>query len=148
MADATIHEGGCLCGAIRYRMTGESLGSVICTCLDCQKQNGTLPAFVRCPNESFELIAGRPASYRASPSASREFCSRCGSFLFWRRDGGGHVGIALGSFDHPMAMPQPSVQIFASRAVPWLPAVAGIQTFAEYPAPGVTIKPPSADRSG
>jgi hypothetical protein len=147
MTETAVREGGCLCGAIRYRMTGQSLGSIICTCRDCQKQGGALPVFVRCPLDQFELIAGTPATYRASSSASRQFCSQCGSFLFWRHDHGRHVGIALGSFDDPSSMGRPTVQIFASRSAPWLPAVAGIQTFDEWPEPGAHVNLPWAGRA-
>ena len=39
-------EGGCLCGAIRYRISGNVLGEVTCHCRDCQYVCGGAPAYV------------------------------------------------------------------------------------------------------
>ncbi|MEE8456169.1 MAG: GFA family protein, partial [Limibaculum sp.] len=36
----TVFEGGCLCGAVRYRATARPLRCVICHCADCRKHSG------------------------------------------------------------------------------------------------------------
>lgn len=132
--ETTIHHGGCLCGAIRYQVSGPALGTVACTCTQCQRQTGSpLPTFVRYPLDRFRLTGGAPAAYRASDFATREFCAACGSPLFWRRDGGSHVSILLGSFDEPAAMPAPAGQLFADHAVPWLPPVEGMAVHRQRP---------------
>ncbi len=129
---STVHDGGCLCGAIRYRVDGAALRTTVCTCGQCQRQTGSpLPAFVRYPLDRFQLTAGAPAGYRASDAATREFCARCGSVLLWRGDDGGEISILVGTFDQPAAMPAPSLHIFARHAVPWLPALAGARTCPE-----------------
>jgi hypothetical protein len=115
------HEGGCLCGSIRYRATGLPAFAVICTCTQCMRQTKSpLPTYASYPLGHVALVSGSPKSYRASDHASREFCADCGSFLFWRRDGGSRVGIAFGSFDDPSGQPKPSVHIWARHRVEWL----------------------------
>ena len=121
MSDSAVHQGGCLCGAIRYRVTGTPARSVICTCTQCMRQTGSpLPAFVSFPIGQFEMNSGRPKSFRASEHATRQFCGDCGSFLFWVGDGRGRIGIAVGSLDDPSAMPKPDTRIWASSGVRWL----------------------------
>src|SRR5438128_1643089 len=90
------HEGGCLCGAIRYRVSGAPITTNLCHCTQCRRQTGSpLPAFVTFPLDRFHLLSGEPASYRSSDFAVRQFCPRCGSALFWRRDGGTELDIHL-----------------------------------------------------
>lgn len=121
MTDSTVHQGGCLCGAVRYRVTGTPARSVICTCTQCMRQTGSpLPAFVSFSLDRFECVAGTPKSYRASGHATRQFCGDCGSFLFWIGERRGRIGVALGSLDDPSAMPKPDTRIWASRGVSWL----------------------------
>jgi len=119
------HEGGCLCSAIRYRATGMPAFTVIRTCTQCMRQTGSpLPTYASYPLAQFALLSGAPESYRASDRARREFCGDCGSFLFWRRDGGSRIGIALGGFDDPSAQPKPDVRIWARHGVSWLDDLA------------------------
>ena len=125
------HSGGCLCGAIRYRMLGEPTSTNICYCTQCQKQSGApMPAFASCRAEQLELLAGSPASYRSSERAVRHFCPVCGSTLFWREDDGDEVDVFLGTFDQPGRLPAPGYAIWAEHRVPWLPELPGVRAFA------------------
>ena len=38
------HEGGCLCGAVRYRVLGEPARASVCSCTACQRRTGRLSA--------------------------------------------------------------------------------------------------------
>ncbi len=125
------HTGGCLCGAVRYRARGAPSSTNVCYCTQCQRQSGAaMPAFATFPVERFELLSGQPATYRSSSSAVRQFCSTCGSALFWRHDSERAVDIFLGTMDRPADLPPPAFQIFTVHRVPWLPALPGV---AEYP---------------
>lgn len=125
MSDTSTHDGGCLCGAVRYRARGAPAFVVVCTCTQCMRQTGSpVPTFASYPLERFELTQGRPRSFRASEHVARQFCGECGSFLFWRGDGRGRIGITLGSFDEPSAQPAPTTHIWAKHAVPWIRGLA------------------------
>jgi hypothetical protein len=115
------HDGGCLCGAIRYRAEGAPTDTSVCYCSQCMRQSGAaMPAFASYPTDRVAVQQGEPASYRASDTATRRFCARCGSSLFWKSDRRPEVDVFLGSFDAPSAMPAPSDQIWAAHRLPWV----------------------------
>ena len=63
----TVHQGGCLCGAVRYKTTGTPNDTNICYCTQCQRQSGSpLPAFANFNLDQFEIVQGELGSYRAS----------------------------------------------------------------------------------
>ncbi len=124
------HTGGCLCGAIRFRASGEPSGANICYCTQCRHQTGSaMPSFVSFPRSQFQLLSGTPVSYGSSPSVAREFCGRCGSALFWRSGGSEEADIYLGAFDRPEDLPPPKKQIWTQRRMPWVPEQAHIPAF-------------------
>jgi hypothetical protein len=124
------HDGGCLCGAIRYRVAGAPIAANVCYCTQCLRQTGAaMPAFVSYPTDRFSLLAGAPARYRSSSFATREFCATCGSSLFWRRDGADELDVFLGTLDEPARMPPPSDQQWSQHRAPWVPAVLGIPDY-------------------
>ncbi|WP_438028618.1 GFA family protein [Sorangium sp. So ce233] len=124
------HTGGCLCGAIRYRARGAPSSTNLCYCNQCRRQSGSpMPAFATFADERFELLSGSPTTYRSSSIAVRQFCSTCGSALFWRRDGAREIDIFLGSMDRPSDLPPPSFQIWTVHRVPWLPPIPGVADY-------------------
>src|SRR5690242_2982427 len=71
-------EGGCECGAVRYRMTGPPIFVNCCHCRDCQKITGSafaLNAMIEA--DRLELISGELSSDKG---ASR--CARCRTLLW------------------------------------------------------------------
>src|SRR5947208_9300685 len=97
--DAMIREGGCLCGAVRFRCEGEPLNVCICHCRNCQKAMGS-PFFARALFDQQALtVEGETARYPSSEALDRVFCKACGTRLFSRRTNGTVVGVALAVFD-------------------------------------------------
>ncbi len=92
--------GGCLCGAVRFVITGRLREVVACHCGQCQKVHGTFGAYTACALDRlrFEKDAGL-AWYASSQRATRGFCRICGSSLFWRPVGQGTVSVAAGVLD-------------------------------------------------
>lgn len=99
-------EGGCLCGAIRYRATGRPYHLTHCHCTLCRRASGA--AFVSwfsVPSTEFEVVRGAPARYRSTPEAVRSFCGTCGTPLMFQRDDlPGEIDITLCSLDDPEAL--------------------------------------------
>lgn len=81
------YDGGCLCGAVRYRVTTKPLTLYACHCTDCQRQTGSsfvLSMIVLA--DAVELLRGQPATFSTTtadgiPKQSR-FCGDCGSRLW------------------------------------------------------------------
>jgi hypothetical protein len=92
--------GGCLCGAVRYRVEGALRPIVYCHCGQCRRTHGHFAAYTSVPSKALELVEQRGlAWFRSSAEAERGFCRECGASLFWRRTGGDDCGLAAGSLD-------------------------------------------------
>ena len=86
MADAApdVLEGGCHCGAVRFRVTVRSREAVECNCSMCAKK-GFLHLIV--PENDFELVRGADAltTYTfGTHTAKHHFCSHCGIHSYYR----------------------------------------------------------------
>jgi hypothetical protein len=92
--------GGCLCGAVRYEITGPLPAPSACHCAQCRRQHGALGVYTLAPEDRYK-ITGKDslAWYQSSSGIRRGFCRVCGSKLFWQRDGSGQLDVTLGSMD-------------------------------------------------
>jgi len=113
-------EGGCLCGAVRFRIGAPPLRSGYCHCRFCQLNSGApVVAWAEVPIEAFAYLAGEPGVFVSSSWGQREFCAACGSFLVYRdRRRATSVSINTASLDDPAACP-PTHHLFVSRRIPW-----------------------------
>lgn len=94
--------GGCLCGAVTFRVTGPLRPVVACHCTQCRRTSGHHVAATSALREDVE-VSGAVTWYRSSEAARRGFCPVCGSQLFW--DGPGtHLSIFAGSLDAPTGL--------------------------------------------
>lgn len=124
--ETEIHEGGCLCGAVRYRARGEPASANACHCTQCRRQTGSaLPAFASWPRDRVELIRGVPTAYAATPRAERSFCASCGSTLFWSRHDSGEIDVFLGTLDRPERIRPPDFELWTVHRQPWVAPVPG-----------------------
>jgi hypothetical protein len=96
----SARSGGCMCGAVRYRVTGPLRSVVMCHCTQCRRQTGHVMASTAARRADLHLeSAGELRWYAASSEARRGFCGRCGSVLFWDAVGRAYVSITAGSLD-------------------------------------------------
>ncbi|MDU8942371.1 GFA family protein [Ovoidimarina sediminis] len=79
-------EGGCLCGAIRYRLAETPTEFGACHCGMCRKSSGGVGLAMEVPDGGLTFTEGedRIASFQSSDWAERAFCPVCGSGLYWR----------------------------------------------------------------
>jgi hypothetical protein len=76
--------GQCLCGAIRFELSGPPSILCYCHCELCRRSVGAAPvAWASYDRAGFRLLAGAPAWFSSSPTARRGFCATCGSSLFF-----------------------------------------------------------------
>jgi hypothetical protein len=129
------HEGGCLCGAVRYRVHGEPARSSVCHCTYCQKRTGSafgIGAYFRA--EQVELTRGRLTAYEHRSDESgrwlrNEFCPVCGVIVTWTAEAlPGLRAIAGGTFDDPTWI-RPDRHGWTRSAHPWVAMPPGAQVF-------------------
>ena len=117
-------EGGCACGAVRYRSESAAIYMGNCHCRDCQRATGTayFPA-VAVKTADFSLLQGAPAWYESladkGHAMQRAFCKDCGSPLFLINTRRESVRVLYaGSLDDPSWF-SPSRDIYTDSAQPW-----------------------------
>ncbi len=92
--------GSCLCGAVKYTLTGPLKQVIGCHCTRCRKLTGHFLAFTAAWKEHFTLTEDRGLKwFRSSENSRRGFCGECGSVLFFDTDGDEKLSIAPGSID-------------------------------------------------
>ena len=100
--------GGCLCGAVRYTVSGPLRDVLVCHCRDCRRWHGHVCAATACLREDLTVEAGGALAWYAPPesdaSGRRGFCTRCGSSLFWEAPGRPTISIAAGTLDEPTGL--------------------------------------------
>ena len=119
--------GGCACGAVRYRLTRAPMIVHACHCRDCQKLTGS--AFVVnlwIERKYVEASGAEPAAVRVPPGTSGKphdvfRCAACGTALWskYHASPGDTVLLRAGTLDDPAAI-TPDVHIFTRSKVPWL----------------------------
>jgi hypothetical protein len=117
-------DGGCACGAVRYRLTAEPLFVHCCHCLNCQRQTGS--AFVvnvLIEADSVEILAGDPQRVdvpRDDGSTQRVFrCPACQIALFSEYTRPQIRFVRAGTLDDPASV-APDVHIFTRSKLPWV----------------------------
>ena len=115
-----IFTGGCLCGAVRYRITAAAVEALYCHCRMCQRAHGApVIAWLTVPLYSFSVTAGKPVAYASSAKALRHFCGGCGTPLTWRAlDNPRLVDISIASLDNPAAV-EPALHLWTESQISW-----------------------------
>ncbi len=103
-----IHEGGCLCGAVRYRTKGAPVVGLVCHCRFCQQRLAGAFAVVAYFNEDqVEIGPGPLKEYEHHSDESGRwlkmgFCANCGTTVTHSAElRPGMRAIAAGTFDEP-----------------------------------------------
>jgi hypothetical protein len=122
MNEVQVNEGGCLCGAIRYRVSGQPVSSVICHCHTCRKASGAPSvAWITFERTQFEFLSGQPKIYRSSPEVIRRFCASCGSALSYEHaNSAGTIDITTVTLDGQNRFP-PGQEVWLEHRIPWQP---------------------------
>ena len=100
-ADSRVETtGGCLCGGVRYRVAGPLRPIIYCHCSQCRRTSGHFVAATAVAKDTLFIEADENLEWFASSgSASRGFCSHCGSSLFWLPRNKDYVSIMAGTLD-------------------------------------------------
>ncbi len=131
-------QGGCTCGAVRYRMTSEPMYVHCCHCRWCQRESGAsfaLNAMIE--SERVGVLSGEPEVVN-TPSASGKGqkivrCPDCRVALWSHYAGAGDAVrfVRVGTLDDPDHLP-PDMHIFTASKQPWVVLPAGTPAFPAY----------------
>ncbi|ETR75225.1 aldehyde-activating protein [Afipia sp. P52-10] len=132
-----VHEGGCLCGAVRFSVAGAPLNVRICHCRFCQKAHGA-PFLARAVfDQRVVRLQGPIGRYPSSPALDRLFCQQCGTRIGAWRVNGSVIGLALALFDDRDTF-TPTEHVWISSKLPWLAIDDGLPQYREgVPQPDV-----------
>lgn len=131
----TVREGGCGCGAVRYRVAGEPMFTNNCHCRQCQQQTGStsvVNAFFEA--ERIALLQGELLEHETVAGSGGPHvivrCKACGAALWSHYPGMDRhgAGIRVGTLDEPGSI-TPDAVIFVSEKMPWVTLPEGIPAF-------------------
>jgi len=129
----TFTTGGCLCGAVRYEITGAPRSVIYCHCESCRKHAGA-PVVALAEYRLDQLRysgAQAPQVYASSPGVGRASCRACGTPLTWEGDGG-EIGpvieLLVGTMDRPQDFP-PSCHIHYAERLAWFDVADDLPRF-------------------
>lgn len=111
--------GGCQCGAVRFSCAKAPQNVHVCHCRMCQKAVGG-PFAVICPvlKTEFVVTRGEIAWFKSSDLARRGFCRDCGTPMIFDYPDYPDIGVLVGCFDNPSAVP-PVIQYGNESRVAW-----------------------------
>ncbi len=118
-----LFEGGCLCGAIRYRADGSPLGSVACHCRDCQSiASGSAANLLMMRKNDVRMTEGQAQEWtkhgESGRRITRSFCGTSGTALIIALEAiPDAVGVSAGSLDDPSVF-KPGMEIWFDSAPP------------------------------
>jgi hypothetical protein len=130
-------QGGCGCGAVRYRLGSAPMFVNCCHCRNCQRQTGTafvLNALIE--TDRVEVQSGETAPYLMPTESGRPHtvfrCTGCGTAM-WSEYGGVKAlrFVRVGTLDDPSALP-PDAHIYTRSKLPWITLTDGKPTFETY----------------
>jgi hypothetical protein len=115
--------GGCLCGAIRYRLNAAPLLVYACHCHDCQTRSGSAFALTVVVRTADLEIAGEPEVARMTSPSGRElnhsFCPECRVRVLVRAVAApDYASLRAGTFDDA-SWAVPVAQLYVESAIPW-----------------------------
>ncbi|EEP75785.1 predicted protein [Uncinocarpus reesii 1704] len=140
----SVRTGSCLCGSVKYQLTGEPISALNCHCVNCKKTSGA--AFLSnglfwkkqltITSSSSGLKTFQDKTTNSGEPLCRKFCSNCGSTLFVESllpDT--PVAVTLGSLDQGQRPWKPRLEVFTKDAVDWMPRIEGARVFEEMADP-------------
>ncbi len=131
--------GGCACGAIRFKIISPFLGVGACHCTDCQKASGGGPNYVAlAPKGALAATKGEARLYRSTGDSgaevARAFCSDCGTPLWSVPAHEPFLTVKLGALDDNSDL-APGIHIYVASAPSWHAIDHRLPCFAKMPPP-------------
>ncbi len=137
METAKLLSGGCICGAIRFRVTRKPLSVHACHCTDCQTISGSAFGLsMVLEHSAVEVIAGSLEINKFSSQTTdmhRYHCGECGTAIFFSSpDFPGIVALKPGTLDDTSTL-RPIAHMWYRSAQAWLKLGDGLPKYQEQP---------------
>lgn len=120
-------DGGCACGAVRYRLEEKPYDSGWCHCRVCQHVSGSGGmVFTTVHLDRYRIVAGEEhiGRFASTSFGTRSFCRTCGSPLTIHvRHQADEIDIAAGTLDDPEEI-APAFHLYTAEAPSWMPMMA------------------------
>jgi hypothetical protein len=121
--------GGCLCGRVRYTVTGEPVFSGLCHCRSCQRYTGSaFETVIAFPTDAVRVTGELKTFHDTGDSGQpvhRNFCPNCGSGIIAQCEVLPGLTIVLaGGLDDSSAF-KPTMDVYWSRVQPWFHSGSG-----------------------
>ncbi len=129
-------EGGCYCGAVRYRINGKPAFSAHCHCRSCQMAlGGAFVTWAKVPSEDFTVTKGTIKTCQKTPGITRGFCGDCGTTMTYAaesevegQDWSKDAWFSAVTLDDPSIV-APQNHVFVSHKQPWITLPDGAPAF-------------------
>jgi hypothetical protein len=110
-----MHHGSCLCGAVRFVVTGDLPAPDACHCVICRKHSGHYFVSSDVPKAALNITGEDKITwFQSSEKVRRGFCSICGSSLFFDAIFKDWTAVAMGALDGPTGV-KTHIHIFVSQ---------------------------------
>jgi hypothetical protein len=131
-------EGGCQCGAVRYRISGDPISLVACHCTECQRQSGSAFGMSLVVRKTDFALSGNVKVFRRIAESGKAvdcaFCPECGTRVYHEpeRMNGMAVNVRAGTLDDTSAL-APVAHAWTKSKQPWFAVPEGVTEFEEQP---------------
>ena len=122
---AVVYEGGCACGALRFRAQGAPKRVGMCHCMTCRRVHGSAFGSYAIYEQADVEWSGTTQAWHSSASGRRHFCPVCGSVAFAEYTDQSEIDMPLGAFDRTGIF-EPTYELWCCHREPWLPR--GVRT--------------------
>jgi len=105
--------GGCLCGGVRFEVTGSPLWVAYCHCASCRRHTASpVSCYAGFEPSRVRFLTATPATCKLSPGVARSFCNRCGTPLTYEsKRFPGEIHFFTGTFDEAEQL-EPNRHVF------------------------------------
>jgi hypothetical protein len=118
-ADDTLQEGGCACGAVRFRVRAAPRRVGMCHCMTCRRIHGSAFGAYAVFGRDDVQITGATRCWRSSEHGRRHFCPVCGSVAYMEYVDTDEIDLPLGAFDRT-GLYTPTYELWCRHREPWL----------------------------
>ena len=128
--------GSCKCGNVKFELRSKVEMVANCHCNTCRKMSGAaFSTLVVADGGGWKFIAGSDEvnAYPVTESGTKHFCRRCGSPIYILNTKlPGKYLIPIGAIDDPSGL-TPAMNVFCESMLSWVPSVADIASFDQFP---------------